>query len=555
MPFDTPRGRQQIVGTDSVPAPVGGLNFRDSAAAMPVTDAILMLNFQPLPYAVALRKGWQEVVTGLGATVETISNHHKADGTQVIIMAAGPNIFAQTAPGPVGVAAVSGLTDAYWQTTMLSNSGGTFTYMVNGADAPQVYNGTAFAAVALQDPPTGFNVKGLDPKLFLNITLHQRRLWFVEKNSLRMWYLPPDQIGGVLEEFDLGPVMGLGGTLVTMASWTVDAGQGMDDYAAFISSEGQVAIYVGSDPGSITTWTLQGVFSVGSPIGLRCATKYGGDVIVITRDGLLPLSKALQSTRVNSQVNLTDKIQHLISSLISAFGEARGWETFLFPNENQVWVTVPTPDAVRVFSMNTISGAWCEYAGMSIASVCLYDDQPLFGTRDGRVGLGWTGYLDGVTLATGEGTEIAASVVTAYNYFGEPGRNKRWVLARPIFQSGSVPASSIGVLLDFEYTGTPELVSQNTAPSVQTQAFGAQPLTPGTFGAGPSVTPFATAASSQWNAAVWNGSNWPESSSRYRNWVSISGIGYCAALSIDVVQGNELLWTATDFVFEMGSVV
>jgi len=146
-------------------------------------------------------------------------------------------------------------------------------------------------------------------------------------------------------------------------------------------------------------------------------------------------------------------------------------------------------------------------------------------------------------------------VVTAYNYFGEPGRNKRWVFARSIFQSGSVPASSIGVLLDFEYTGTPELVSQNTAPSVQTQAFGAQPLTPGTFGAGPTVTPFATAASSQWNAAVWNGSNWPESSSRYRNWVSISGIGYCAALSIDVVQGNELLWTATDFVFEMGSVV
>jgi hypothetical protein len=43
-----------------------------------------------------------------------------------------------------------------------------------------------------------------------------------------------------------------------------------DDYAAFITSEGQVAVYSGADPASSTTWSLVGVFDIGAPIGRRC---------------------------------------------------------------------------------------------------------------------------------------------------------------------------------------------------------------------------------------------------------------------------------------------
>jgi len=558
MPFESPRGRRQVAATASVPAPIGGLNFRDSAAAMPPTDALLLLNFQPLPYAIAVRRGWEEWATGLITSVDTIANHRKFDGTQKIITAANSSVYVQDAPGAVPAASITGTLSDYWQHTMMSNSGGTFTYMVNGADNPLVYNGTVFTEVTEEVVPTGFNVSGLDPSKFLNVTLHQRRLWFIERGSLSAWYLPTDQIGGVLAEFPLGAIMGMGGTLVAMASWTLDAGQGMDDYAAFITSEGQIAIYTGTDPEQITTWTLSGVYNIGSPVGLRCAVKYGGEVLLITQDGLVPMSKAMQSTRVNSQVALTDKIQHLISALISSYGDVLGWECFSFPGENQIWLMVPTPESVRVFSMNTISGAWCEYAGMNIASLCMYNDLPLFGTRDGRVGLGWQGYLDDVKLSTGEGLAIAASVVTAYNYFDEPGRNKRWLLARPIFQAGEVPASSIGILTDFVYTGSPDQVSITAGaatPVVAPVAFTQQPLTPQTQ-AGP-VQPGAlvSSSSSVWASAIWGVGKWPQSSSRYRNWVSIGGIGYCAALAIDVVLSEELLWTATDFVYEVGGVV
>lgn len=528
MPFESPRGRTIVAQTRSVPAPVGGLNFRDSAAAMPVTDALRMVNFQPLPYAVAIRKGWSEWNLGYNGPVESIFCHAKPDGSEQVLTVAAGSINVQTAPNTAPTVLASGLGSNYWLGTMMANSGGTFTYLVNGVDAARVWDGTALTTVLeVASPATGFNVHGLNPNLFANVCLHQRRLWFAEKNSARAWYLPVDQVGGDLEEFDLGPVWAMGGYLMAIASWTVDAGKGMDDYIAFISSRGEIALYSGADPSDVSTFSLQGVFTIGSPVGRRCTCKYGGDVLLITRDGLVPLSKALQSTRVNSQVAITDKIQHLISALVSEYGNVPGWETFLFPNENQVWLLVPTTDAVTILSMNTITGSWCEYRGMNAASICLFGDTPLFGTRDGRVGLAWQGYQDDVKLGTGVGNYIEGEVLTAYNYFETPGQQKRWVFTRPILQSGVIPSTGIAIDVDFQ------LLSDEPSP----------------------VLPDPVPSEPIWGVALWGISFWPTRDSRYRNWISVVGLGYCAALNMRVKQSTALLWTASDFIYEAGAPI
>ena len=46
------------------------------------------------------------------------------------------------------------------------------------------------------------------------LTAHQKRMWFVQKNTTRGWYLPPDQIYGTAKYFDFGPLMTMGGTQV-----------------------------------------------------------------------------------------------------------------------------------------------------------------------------------------------------------------------------------------------------------------------------------------------------------------------------------------------------
>jgi hypothetical protein len=106
-----------------------------------------------------------------------------------------------------------------------------------------------------------------------------------------------------------------------MANWNIDGGLGADDYAAFLSSQGEVALYKGTDPASSTTWALQGVYWLGSPIGRRCFVQYGSDVAVISQDGLLPLSKELPQNRINSNVvALTDTIMDTYPKRIPAMG-------------------------------------------------------------------------------------------------------------------------------------------------------------------------------------------------------------------------------------------
>ena len=57
-------------------------------------------------------------------------------------------------------------------------------------------------------------------------------------------------VAGAASMFDLGQIFTEGGYLMAMATWTVDAGYGVDDLAVFITSEGEVAVYRGG------TWLL-----------------------------------------------------------------------------------------------------------------------------------------------------------------------------------------------------------------------------------------------------------------------------------------------------------
>lgn len=50
-------------------------------------------------------------------------------------------------------------------------------------------------------------------------------------------------------------------------TWTLDSGEGLDDYLVVTTSEGQVGVFRGTDPTSVATWGLVGVWNLGEPIG------------------------------------------------------------------------------------------------------------------------------------------------------------------------------------------------------------------------------------------------------------------------------------------------
>jgi len=278
----------QMVGQKTtVPAPIGGWNAKDAPDLMGPADAIALDNFFPGDSKVYLRNGHTSHATGLGNNTETLMAYDGA-GTKKLFGIAGSSVFDCTSSGAVGAASVTGLSSALWGYVNMATSGGPYLWMWDetATDAPYHYNGSAWAQPTL----TGITASDV-----MGGMVHKRRLFVLLNNSLKFGYLAVNSIAGAVSTFDLSSLFAFGGELVACGTWTRDGGAGADDLAVFITSNGECAVYGGTDPSTAANWVLVGVFKIGNPIGKRCLMKVGADLIVNTDAGVTPLSQVLQS--------------------------------------------------------------------------------------------------------------------------------------------------------------------------------------------------------------------------------------------------------------------
>lgn len=505
-----PPTRQQISQTSSVPAPVGGLNARDSIAAMPPTDAILMDNWFPQTNNVTVRNGSVATATGLPGWVETLM-WYSAGSTGKLFAASGGNIYDVTNSGAVGAPVLTGMTNNKWQYTNISTGGGTFIFAANGSDPCQVYNGTSWSA------PT---ITGISSSSVFNVTLFKSRIWLILNNSLQVYYLPTSSIAGAASLFDLSPLFKLGGNIVGCVQCTIDNVGGINDFLGFVTSNGEIAMYQGSDPTSTTTWGLVGMFRTGRPIGNRFQAQVGADVIMVTANGLEALSKSFLTDRVQQQDTLSYKITNMITADVSSYANNFGWQPVLYPMGNKIMVNVPsiTENTSYQYVMNTITGSWCRFTGWNATCFELFNDNLYYGGYK-------TVYQCDVGNSDGS-SAIQADVQQAFSYFGAEGRQKIFTMCRPIFSANGQIKPTISIDTDF---------SQNV----------------------PTGTPtFSSAGGSAWNVSPWNTSPWAQSSAVLKNWQTISGIGFSASLRMRIqTSGIQTQWQATDFVYQYGGIL
>lgn len=518
------RAKRQSARTVTVTAPVGGWNTRDPLAEMQPNDAVVLDNWFCLPTELKTRKGYTDWATGIPGDVETLFDYDNPSGTEKLFAAsnnAGACAYYDvTSSGAVGAAVVSGLTSAKAKHAHLTTSGGTFLYVVNGSDSPRLYDGTTWQAVTGASVP--YAITGVTTSLLSDVHLHKRRLWFIERNSMRAWYLPIDSIAGAAVSFDFGPIFGLGGRIVKIDTWSLDAGYGMDDYMSVMTSTGEVAIYRGTDPASAATWGLTGVYYVGSPVGTNCTCKYGGDVLLLNRDGLIPLSKALMSSRVSTRMTLTDKIQNQIATDTTTYGSLHGWEVLLYPPENMLIVNIPISSTQSYqYVMNTISGAWSRWTGLNARSWYFANEQVYFGTT-GKVCRAWDTYADA-------GADIITDLLPAFSSHGSRSQVKRWTMAR----------LSMGNNAQFNYSSQLN-VDFNIA------AVGAAPY-----------DSVGAVAGGIWDSGLWDAAVWGSSSILpFSNWKHLAGMGHYGACRLRTSSKYaDIRYYATDYVFEAGGVL
>lgn len=504
--------RTQVASVASIAAPVGGWNARDALGAMDAKDAVLLENFFPATTDVMMRKGYTKHSTGYPAAVQTLMSYASATTTQLWAVANG-NIYNATGSGAVGAASVSGMGNSKFQHINVSTSGGSFLLAVNGSNKMRIYNGTSWD----YDGGGTYTVTGVDTSTCNQICLHKNRVWLIQSNTLKAWYLPTSSIAGAAAALDFSSIARLGGYLVAMGTWTIDAGYGVDDMAVFVTSEGEIIVYKGTDPSDSTKWALAGVWQVGSPVGDRCLQKYAGDILVICQDGVLPLSGALQSSRLNPRVALTDKIQYAVSEAVTTNGNLFGWEILVYPKANQLYLNVPGTSSEQ-YVMNTITKSWCKFTGWNAHCWELHNDDPYFGGDD-FVGLAWYGTSD-------NNTNINADGLQAFNYFGSSAQLKKFGMARPILKSTGTPSVLSNLNVDFD-------TSDLTAPLSYSALTGAT-----------------------WDSAIWDAAVWGGSLQILKTWQTVSGVGYSAGMRVKAASKElELRWVSTDITFERGGVL
>jgi hypothetical protein len=376
----------------------------------------------------------------------------------------------------------------------------------------------------LADQNAGFTA---DPANFAHVTVWKNRVWFTEKNTSRAYYLGVNAIYGTATSFDFGSKMRAGGHLVGLYNWTYDGGNGLDTSLVGVSGAGDVVVYGGTDPSSASTFGNKGCWFVGAvPFGRRIATEYGGDLLIMSLLGVVPISKLVLSGKTDDQsIYTTGKIANLFNQIASASRTLPGWALYIHPSDNALLVTHPSSSNngnTDQLAMSFATRGWGRYRDLPILSACIWAGDLYFGTADGRVCRS-IDYVDNVLLSDPSSySAVKWSLLTAYRDLGS-GRQKQVKLIQPVILSGaSSPVIQSTAKYDFDLV-------EPTAPS---------------------GTPSGGWDSGLWDSALWDGDYVANS-----DIVGAAGMGRDVAIAIRGSATSRTVLAKVRVTFEQGGLL
>ncbi len=514
-----PEAAQQVAKTHSLPAPIGGLNTRDAVANMPETDAIELENYFPETTSVDFRKGYTSFATFTGDCETVIVYEGASQEVFVAVDTTNDAIIDATAGGAISTPVVGGagatiqaVSNARFDYANLENTAGKYIVCVNGADAPLQYDGTNWTTSGISG--TGLTVANLH-----TVVAYAERLFFAGAN-FDVWYLAVDAIAGSATRLNIGSLFALGGSLACIMPFTLDSASELDDHIAFVSTEGEVVVFAGTDPSTAANWVRKGVLRTGRPVttGTRSWTKMASDALLTTVDGVVSMAALIASGKQNPAIALSDKIRTSVNTDVNNHVDNFGWELELHPTGRKLLLNVPVIEnsVSRQWVMNTQTGAWAKFTGWSAFCMRSTKDTLYYGGA-GMLAKADTGKADA-------GSPIAARSKQAFSYLGARGIQKEMKMARPMITIDGPLTLRISTDMDFQDTPAR------------------------------SVVPIGGNAGDPWETA-WDVA-WSGAPTVYRQWMSVRGVGFAAALHMNITAtGVSVQWAATDLAYEYGGAL
>jgi hypothetical protein len=510
---------QASSGGFSIPAPIGGWNARDSLAQMPSTDAIYLDNWFPATTEVVVRPGSAVFATlPTTAAVKSLLSCATQSGVSKLFAASDTGVFDVTAGGAVAVASYV-ITDGRVEALNLNIAGEPWLWCCNGVNDCFLYKSSTgiFQALNAVTVPA---LTGITSSDVTNVSLWKQRVILTKKNSLSFYYLPLNSVGGAAVEYPMGAVFRLGGYLVATANWSIDGGDGQDDRLIAISSEGEVAVFQGTNPAVATEFGLIGVFHIGRPIGKRCVITLSGDLAVLTESGLWPLSKALLSSTIDRRPALTDRIRDAFNNYFKLYGTLFGWQPILYSAGPALLVNIPLSATIsEQFVMNTLTGAWCRFQNWNARCLGI-NEGVLYFAQGNTVYSAWEGTSD-------SSAAIVANAKTAFSYGPSKSRSKHIKLVRTILRASQNVIGQLALDTNFK--------DKRTVSSYTNRG----------------------GNEARWDEARWDQAAWVGGEVTMTQWKTVShapGKAFALRLRLSV-KGIDASWVSTDYITQTGSLL
>lgn len=355
---------------------------QNTSLAEPIPySAEVLDNFFPTAEGQRLRRGSALHATLASSAVVRLMTYSGA-GTEKLFASQATSVYEITSPASATTAPtadLTGLTGGDWSFVQFGTSGGQYLWMCNGADSARHYDGTTWAT------PSITNVTSAD---LTQCWVFGSRIFAVEKDTLSAWYLPADSIAGAATELPLRSVFSQGGSLLFGSSWSIDSGEGIDDLCAFVTDNGEVAVYEGSDPSSASTWSLAGVYQIGQPLTKHGWYRSGGDLAIETEDGIVSLAQVVQGDRTaQSRSAISYPIETAWRNTVALRTDDYPFHLTLWPAQNMLFAPMPAggDGQDQAFVMNHRTNAWCRYVGWDMRCSIVFDDRLFFGNASGQV--------------------------------------------------------------------------------------------------------------------------------------------------------------------------
>lgn len=466
MPWASPTPRNRP-GTGTVPTPQitvpgmvlppVGINQVDPLAQMDPRDAIYMYNMIADRYGTRVRTGYAQYATTVGpGGVKTLVPYvgSASDGSLDRLYAVGTDGFYNITSGfpiitPARILAFPGITNnsgmGIW--CAMTTVAGFFTTYCDEEYGYYRYTEATDSWVRT----TGAEVTNVNPNNLVFSMIFKSKLWFIEKNSSRAWYLPTGAVIGAATVFDFGNKFRHGGSLQALYNWTLDGGIGVDDYLVAVSSSGEVIIYKGNDPNVAGDFNQVGSWFIGPvPVGRRIAGTFGGDLYLLSVYGLLPISKLIEGAQTQiDTIELTRKISPAIKSSLAQTRTTVGWEVKFVPSESALMISSPqvVGQPFTQYAQSLNAQGWSTYLQMPIFTIEIWQGVAYFGALDGNV-YTHTGDADNVTFA-GASTQISSLVLSSFQDANEPGVYHQAQFIRPVFLAGQPPSYTCEIRYDY----------------------------------------------------------------------------------------------------------